>query len=54
MLNRDTIITELNLNDLTRDEIVERLFCAALLKNGTDITSKVLKDYIELRDIVCP
>ena len=32
------------------DPYTEKLFCAALLKSGTDVTSKVLTEYLELRD----
>jgi len=32
------------------DLYTEKLFCLALLDHGTDLTSKILTKYMELRD----
>lgn len=32
--------------------IVEKIFCAAILRQGTDISLKILKDYNEMMDIL--
>lgn len=33
-------------------EISEKLFCAALVHEGKDATSRILKRYIEMRDVL--
>jgi hypothetical protein len=34
--------------------IIEKLFCLALLTQGTDVTEKVLTEFIKYRDIMFP
>jgi len=32
--------------------IIEKLFCAAILSEGTDAASRILKHFIEMRDLL--
>jgi hypothetical protein len=62
--NKDTLsqreIDMLSLNitedDLVNDKVrvMEKMFCAALCQQNTDIISTVLKDFIEIRDRFYP
>ena len=55
---RDIAMLSLNIteDDLANDKVrvIEKIFCAALCKQNTDIINKVLKDFIEIRDRFYP
>ena len=55
-VDRKQLMFHLNLCDdqvIQKDQIVtERLFCVAILNQGTDIAAKILKEYNELKEIV--
>ena len=55
-ITKEAIMSQLHITDIDTVQhkawVVEKLFCAAILNQGTDIAAKILKNYNELRDIL--
>jgi len=50
----EEIIKELNLHPNNKEDTLERIFCHSILAEGIETCSRILKRYIEVRDIVYP
>jgi hypothetical protein len=55
---REDIMASLGISedDLVENKalVIEKLFCVALLNSSTDVCSKVLNDFLKLRDLLYP
>lgn len=53
-MTREKIMSSLSISeeDVTSGKFVEKLYCAAILNAGVDIASKILSEYIKMRDII--
>uniref|UniRef100_A0A6M3XPX8 Uncharacterized protein n=1 Tax=viral metagenome TaxID=1070528 RepID=A0A6M3XPX8_9ZZZZ len=52
-MNRSELIAQLHLSiQDERHDIYEKMFCVALLGEGTDVTARVLKSYNEMKDVL--
>ena len=57
-IKKDKLMEAFHINEADLSEnkaiVIEKLFCGSILKQGVDITSKVLDDYIKTKDILYP
>ena len=55
-LTREVIINQLEITELqisaNNPIVIEKLFCCAILNQGTDFAAKTLANYNKLRDLV--
>jgi hypothetical protein len=55
-ITREGIMAQLHITDLqisaNNPIVIEKLFCAAILNQGTDFAAKTLANYNKLRDIL--
>jgi len=52
-MNREQIMESLCISEGDQNDIItEKLFCCALIRQGTIVTEKVLRDYGEMKKIL--
>jgi hypothetical protein len=55
-MTRDELMQAISISEedlvLDKANVIQKIFCLALLNQGTDIARNVLNDYIKIRDIL--
>jgi hypothetical protein len=55
-MDKKTLMTMMNITEdditYTQEVVLEKLFCVAVINQGAEIASNILKDYLEMKKII--